>query len=78
MIGPENTHKCRDPPFEAAIYSLKVEGEKREKFRANSRAELTVEFDKSSEQQEKKQEHSFLELPVDFSQGDMVKVRPVL
>ena len=74
VIGPENTHKCREPPFEAAIYSLKAEGEKRGKFRANSKAELTVEIDKFSEQRENKQERSSLELPVDFSQEDVAKV----
>ena len=78
MIGPEHTHRCRNPPFEAAIYSLKAEGEKLDKFRANSWAELTVEVDKSSEQEEKKQERSLLELPVDFSQDDVAKVRSQL
>ena len=77
MIGRENTHKCREPPFEAAIYSLTTEGEKRDKFRANSNAELTVEVE-SSEQQENKQERSSLELPIDFSQDDVAKVKSKL
>ena len=78
MIGPENTHKCREPPFEAAIYSLTTEGEKRDKFRANSRTELTVEVDKTSNQQENIQECSSLELPIDFSQDDVAKVKSKL
>ena len=75
MIGPENTHKCREPPFEAAVYSLQAEGEKLERFWANSWAELTVEIDKTSKRQKQKQERSSLELPVDFSQEDVAKVR---
>ena len=75
MMGDENLHKCRDPPFEAAIYNLKAEGEKLEKFRANSEIELTIEVNESSEQQGKKQEHSSLELPLDFSQEDVARVR---
>ena len=80
MIGPENTHTCRNPPFEAAIYSLKAEGEKLDKFRAISKAELTVEVEESTEQQEKpkKEEHCSLELPVNFSQEDVAKVRSKL
>ena len=79
MIGPENTHTCRDPPFEAAIYNLKAEGETREKFKANSKAELTVQVEKPADQhQEKKQEHCFLELPVDFSKDDVTRVRIIL
>ena len=76
MIGDENLHRCRDPPCEAAVYNLKTEGEKHEKFRANSRAELTVEVgDSSDQQQEKKIENSSLELPVDFSEEDVSQVR---
>ena len=73
MIGPENTH--RDPPFEAADYNLKAEGKKLEKFRANSKTELTVVVEDSSEQENKKEEHSILELPVDFSKDDVSGVR---
>ena len=78
MIGDENLHRCREPPCEAAVYNLKTEGERLDKFRANSRAELTVEVEDSSDpQQEKKTEHSSLELPVDFSQDDVSQVRPM-
>ena len=76
MIGDENLHRCRDPPCEAAVYNLKTEGKKPAKFRANSKAELTVEVGESSDpQQEKKIEHSSLELPVDFSEEDVSRVR---
>ena len=75
MIGDENLHRCREPPFEAAVYNLKTEGEKPGKFRANSKAELTVEVEDSSDQQQEKQiEHSSLELPVDFSEEDVAIV----
>ena len=76
MIGDENLHRCREPPCEAAVYNLMTEGKKHGKFRANSRAELTVEVGESSDpQQEKKIERSSLELPVDFSEEDVAKVR---
>ena len=75
MIGPENTHTCREPPFEAAIYNLKTEGEIREKFKANSEMEMTIELEGTAGQQEKKQERSYLELPVDFSKEDVVKLQ---
>ena len=72
MIGDENLHTCREPPCEAAVYNLKTEGEKNGKFRANSKAELTVEV--GDKQQEKKIERSSLELPVDFSEEDVSRV----
>ena len=75
MIGDENLHRCREPPYEAAVYNLKTEDEKHGKFRANSKAELTVEVGESLDpQQVKKIEHSSLELPVDFSEEDVSKV----
>ena len=66
-MGPENTHKCREPPLEAAIYSLKAEGESIKKFRANSRTELTLEVQDTFGQKER---HYSLELPIDFSRKD--------
>ena len=63
-------HKCRGPPFEAAIYSLEAEGEVLEKFRADVNAELTVEL----EEQDKTEEHSFMALPVDFTKEDVARV----
>ena len=79
MIGDQNLHRRREPPFEAAIYNLKTKVEKTEKFRANSRAELTVEVGESSDpQHEKKIERSSLELAVDFSQDDVAKVGSLL
>ena len=75
VIGDENLHKCREPPFEAAVYNLKTEDKRPEKFRANSKAELTVQVGESLDpQQEKKIEFSSLELPVDFSEEDVAKV----
>ena len=79
MIGDQNLHRCREPPCEAAVYNLKTEGEKHGKFRANSKAELTVEVGESSDpQHEKKIERSSLELAVDFSQDDVAKVGSLL
>ena len=75
VIGLDCCHKCREEPFEAAVYSLEAEGQVLEKFRADSKAELTVEVeDSSKDQQEKKQEHSSLELPDDFSKEDVTRV----
>ena len=75
-MGDENTHACREPPFEAAVYNLKAEAQKLKQFKSNSRAELIVEVEQSLEHQsEKKKEHSSLELPVDFSKEDVSKVR---
>ena len=73
-MGDENTHRCREPPFEAAIYNLMAKGKVSETFRANSESELTVEFEKSTEQEEKKQEYWSLELPVDFTKEDVSRV----
>ena len=76
MMGDENTHTCREPPFEATVYNLQAKGGDLEKFRGNSRADLTVEVEQTTEeQQEKKKEHSFLELPVDFSKKNFSKVK---
>ena len=66
VVGPENT---RNPPFEAAIYRLKVQGEKHGAFRANSTTELTIEAEETMEK-----EHSRLKLPVDFSEEDLARV----
>ena len=63
-MGEENTNKCREPPFEAAIYNLKAEGPNLEMFQSNSKIEMTTELEGTGEQQEKKQEYSALELPV--------------
>ena len=62
-------HKCRGPPFEAAIYSLEAEGEVLEKFRADVNAELTVELEEQEER-----ERSFMALPVDFTKEDVARV----
>ena len=71
-------HKCRGPPFEAAIYSLEAEGEVLEKFRADVNTVLTVEIEESSnDQQETVKEHSYLALPVDFSKEDVARVNKI-
>ena len=62
-------HKCRGPPFEAAIYSLEAEGEVLEKFRADANAELMVELEEQD-----KTERSSLALPVDFTKEDVARV----
>ena len=68
VIGPENTHRCRIHPHEAAIYSLRAEGKNLETFRSISKAELTVEVE------EKKEDFS-VEIPVNFSKEDLAKVK---
>ena len=76
MIGPGNVHRCSGDPIEAGSYSLQAEGEMIEKFRANGKAELKVDVEKESseDQQITKPEHSVVELPVDFSKHDLAKV----
>ena len=69
MLKLEYGHKCRSVPVEAAIYSLEAKGEELVKFRAFAMADLTVDLE-----DEKKQEQSSLELPVNFSKEDVVKV----
>ena len=71
MIELDYCHQCREPPFEAAIYSLEAEGQVLEKFRADVNAELTVELKES-----KKMERSTVALPVDFSREDVARVSP--
>ena len=68
VIGPENTHRCRIHPHEAAIYSLQAEGKNLDRFRSISKAELTVEVE------EKKKDFS-VEIPVNFSKEDLAKVK---
>ena len=69
VIELDYCHKCRDPPFEAAIYSLEAKGEVFEKFRADVTAELTVELEEQD-----KTERSSLALPVDFTKEDVARV----
>ena len=69
MIEIDSCHKCREPPFEAAIYSLQAEGKVLEKFRADANAELTVELE-----EQQVIERSSLQLPVDFTKGDVARV----
>ena len=66
-------HKCRGPPFEAAIYSLEAEGEVLEKFRGDVNAELTVELEGQDET-----ERSSLALPVDFTKEDVTRVTELM
>ena len=71
----DNCHRCRAEPFEATIYSLEATNKALEKFKANFQAELTIEPDEASAQQSKKKtESSSLELPLNFSREDAVKV----
>ena len=72
MIGPENTHRCRIHPHEAAIYSLEAEGEGLDMFKTISKAELTLQID---ETKERKIQPSVVELPVTFSKKDVAKAR---
>ena len=70
----EYGHKCRADPVEAAIYSLEAKGEDLESFRGVATAESTVELEESATHPDKMQDHSSLELPVDFSKKDVAKV----
>ena len=69
VLELDNCHKCRGPPFEAAIYNLEAEGEVLEKFRADVKAELTVEVEEQEET-----ERSFMALTVDFTKEDVARV----
>ena len=76
MIGPGNVHRCGGDPIEAGSYCLQAEGPMIERFRANGKAELNVDVEEESseEQQNTKTEHSVVELPVYFSKNDLVRV----
>ena len=61
--------------MEAAIYSLQAKGIELDKFRANALAELTVELQETTEEQnQRKLKHTSLELPVDFTKEYFEKV----
>ena len=65
VLGSGNTHRCREiEPCEATIYGLHAD--KLEKFAAISKVELIVV--------DEKQPFKPLELPVDFSKENVVKV----
>ena len=76
MIGPGNVHRCSGDPIEAGSYSLQAKGAMIERFRANGKAELSVDVEEESseDQQITKPEHSVVELPIDFSKHDLAKV----
>ena len=66
----DNCHTCRGEPFEAAVYSLEAKGEELKKFRANSKATLTVDVEEAAEPH-----NSTVEIPVDFTKEDVSKVK---
>ena len=68
VVGPENMHRCRIHPCEAAIFSLRAKARNLEMFMSISRAELTVEV-------EEKKENSSVEIPVNFSKEDVARVK---
>ena len=70
VVGLDNCHTCRGEPFEAAVYSLEAKGAELTKFRANSKATLTVEVEETPEPHK-----SALEIPVDFTKDDVAKVK---
>ena len=75
VINLEYGHRCRAEPVEAAVYSLEAKGEELDKFRANASAELTVELEETTdEEEERKLEYSSMELPVDFTKEYLAKV----
>ena len=77
VINLEYGHRCRAEPVEAAIYNLQAKGEELEKFRANAFAELTVELENTEEEEnQRKQKHTSMELPLDFTKEYLEKVLP--
>ena len=75
MVRLDNCHRCRGEPFEATIFSLEATDKTLERFKANFDAELTKELDETTAQQsQEKPETSFLQLPLNFSREDAVKV----
>ena len=76
MIGPGNVHRCSGDPIEAGSYCLQAEGPMIERFRANAKAELNVDIEEESseDQQMTKPEHSVVHLAVNFSKHDLAKV----
>ena len=78
MVRLDNCHRCRAESFEATIYSLEAAGKALEIFKVNFEAELTIEPDKAmTHQSQEKPESSSLELRLNFSREDAVKVEHV-
>ena len=75
MVRLDNCHRCRAEPFEATIYSLEATDKATETFKANFEAELTmVPEETAAKQSQEKPETSSLELRLNFSREDAVKV----
>ena len=75
MINLEYGHRCSTHPVEAAVYGLEAKGEELEMFRANASAELTVELEGPAEEQDqRKQKHTSLELPLYFTKEYLANV----
>ena len=75
VVRLDNCHTCRAEPFEATIYSLEATDKTLERFKANFEADLTIELDETAAQKShEKPESSSLELRLDFSREDTVKV----
>ena len=75
MVRLDNCHRCRAEPFEATIYSLEATDKSLEIFKANFQAKLTIEPDETAAQQsQEKLKSSSLELRLNFSREDAVKV----
>ena len=76
VIGPGNVHRCSGDPIEAGCYYLEAEGAMIEKFRAKGKAELKIDIEEGSseEQQKTKPEYSVVELPVDFTKESLTRV----
>ena len=75
MIDEGNCHRCDRDPIEAGSYCLQAEGEMIEKFRADGRAELTVDVAEDSEQEEKTKMHRAVDVRVDFPREEPERVR---
>ena len=78
MIGLGNVHRCSADPIEAGSYCLQAKASMIEKFSANGKAELTIDVTERSgkiwKKKKKKNEHSVVELPVDFTKEYLVRV----
>ena len=76
MIGPGNVHRCSGDPIEAGSYCLQAEGPMIERFRANGKAELNVDVEEETTEEEQitKPERSVVHVAVNFSKYDLAKV----
>ncbi len=79
FLGVVNGHRCRAPPFEAAVYSLTAAGKEKQTFQASFKAELSYMGNETASEEGAAYipDPPSLELPLQFSEDMMqVKHRP--